>query len=179
MAIDDLSSSITVAAARRESRRSFLRQGALAALAGTALAACKPTKAAQTSETSAPPSPPTGATGTDAYTATANVATSTARAAADDDGQDARGGDEGVPREDLGQGERAPRANHGWQREGLFPHRAQGTSGRRSRGIWSRHGRTTTRFQVRRSEWSKVIVFASSCTTSCPNRLSSISTGSS
>ena len=84
MAIDDLSSSITVAAARRESRRSFLRQGALAALAGTALAACKPTKAAQTSETSAPPSPPTGATGTDAYTATANVATSTARAAADE-----------------------------------------------------------------------------------------------
>ena len=55
MATDDLSSSITSDASRRESRRSFLRHGALAALAGTALAACKPSTAQQ-AQTAAPAS---------------------------------------------------------------------------------------------------------------------------
>jgi FtsP/CotA-like multicopper oxidase with cupredoxin domain len=87
MAIDDISSSVNAVASRRESRRSFLRHGALAALAGTALAACKPSKAQQAAQIAAPPpAPPApkGATGTDAYTATANVAANSERAAADE-----------------------------------------------------------------------------------------------
>ena len=85
MAMDDIESSITSVASRHETRRSFLRHGALAAFAGTVLAACKPSSVQQPAQTvTAPPAAPKGVTGTDAYTATANVAASSARAAADE-----------------------------------------------------------------------------------------------
>jgi FtsP/CotA-like multicopper oxidase with cupredoxin domain len=85
MGIDDIESSISSVASRHESRRSFIRHGALAAVAGTVLAACKPSSVKQPAQAAAaPPAPPRAATGTDAYTATANVAANSARAAADE-----------------------------------------------------------------------------------------------
>lgn len=83
--MDAIASTVGSVASQQESRRSFLRKGAFAALAGTVIGACKPAAVAQqAAKTPAGklPVPVKGATGTDAYTETANVANST-RAAAD------------------------------------------------------------------------------------------------